>query len=412
VLQFATAKDDVVASTFAVIQQAQPPETSSHSIPSLAKHASCSYLGALFRVAGPLHQRLIAIGGTTNRSVAAQLANPPEVTNTAPCASFVNAAHNAALTLRQSFTYGEHHSANLIAPRGSIITSAGDPSSSVSHDLCPTLQLDVTPPLSQAVVAPKGVRFVASGLRKLTEWRSFFTLHGSSSSENKPKLLTHSGHGNVSILHSDIPPGRADSALTARMPIRRIIGAPSLGRERLASFTRCPQCGLSASAVESLERNVVRCPNGGMRHMMHYGLVQVLKSIIKDVGKRDIAVVTEARGLRPSNASRPGDVVVLDPFRDGQHLVNDAVVTTNYRNTLLRQVSTILGYAAKKAEDMKLNADKSSAEPVAIVHGGPHARPSALRARGWWPPRCTRSSPPSLLCDPRHRERTPPAPCL
>ena len=237
------------------------------------------------------------------------------------------------MSLQQSFTVAEQHDANLIAPRGCIIASAGDPSS-VSQDLGPTLQLEVTPPLSQAAAAPKGVRFVASGLRKLTEWRSFFTLLCTSSPTNKPKLLTHTGHGSVSILHSDIPHGRVSSALTARMTIRRITGAPTLGRERLTpSSTRCPQCGLSATAEESLERHVVRCPNGGMRHKMHSGLVQVIKSIIKDVGIPDIAVVTEARGLRSSDASRPGDVVVLDFFRDGQHLVLDAVVTTVYRNT-------------------------------------------------------------------------------
>ena len=140
-------------------------------------------------------------------------------------------------------------------------------------------------------------------------------------------------------MHSDIPPGRAVSALTVHMTIRRITSAPSLGRERLTSSIRCPQCGLSACADESLERYVVRCPNGGMRHKMHYGLVEVLKSIIKDVGIRDMAVVTEARGLRSSYASRPGDVVVLDFFRDGQHLVIDVVVTTIYRNTVLHQVS-------------------------------------------------------------------------
>ena len=82
------------------------------------------------------------------------------------------------------------------------------------------------------------------------------------------------------------------------MTSRRIVGAPNLGRKRLTSSTRCPQCGLSASVVESLERHAVRCPNGGMRHMMHYGQVQVSKSIIKDVGIPDIAVVTEATGLR------------------------------------------------------------------------------------------------------------------
>ena len=173
-------------------------------------------------------------------------------------------------------------------------------------------------------------------------------------------------------MHSDIAPGRDVSALTARMAIRRITGAPSLGRERLTSFNRCPQCGLSISTDESLERHVVRCPNGGMRHKMHYGLVQVLKSIIKDVGILDIAVVTEARGLRSSDSSRPGDVVVINFFRDGQHMVIDVVVTTVYRNTLLHQVSTTHGYVAKQLEDRKFYADKFSIdEPVATIHGGP-----------------------------------------
>jgi len=254
---------------------------------------------------------------------------------------------------------------------------------SVSQDLNPTLQLDVTPPLSQAAAAPKGVRFVASRLRKLIEWRAFLSLQASSSYENKPKLLTHSGHGSVSILHSDIPPGRAVSALTTRMTIRRITGAPSLGRERITSSTRCPLCGLTASIDESLERHVVRCPNGGMRHRMHYGVVQVLKSIIKDVGIPEISVVTEARGLRSSDASRPGDVVVLDFFKDGQHLVIDVVVTMVYRNTILQQVSTIPGYAAKQAEERKLYANKSSAQPVASIHGGSHVQvPFALEYGG------------------------------
>jgi hypothetical protein len=155
----------------------------------------------------------------------------------------------------------------------------------------------------------------------MTEWRTFLSLQAFSSSENKPKLLTHSGHGIVTILHSDIPPCRAVLALTARMTIRRIIGAPCLGREHITSSTRCPQCGLTAITDESPKRHVVRCPNGGMRHEMHYGLVQVLKSIIKDVGIPEISVVTEARELRSSDASRPGDVVVLNFFRDGHHLV-------------------------------------------------------------------------------------------
>jgi hypothetical protein len=116
---------------------------------------------------------------------------------------------------------------------------------------------------------------------------------------------------------------------------------------------------------------------------MHSWLAQVLKSIIKDVGIPDIDVVTEARGLRSFDASRHGDVVVLDFFRDGHHLVIDALVTTVYRNTMLQQVSTVPGYAAKQTEDKKVYADKSSAEPVASIHGGPNVLvPFALEDGG------------------------------
>ncbi len=85
---------------------------------------------------------------------------------------------------------------------------------------------------------------------------------------------------------------------------------------------------------ESLERHVVRCPNRGMRYMMHSGLVGIHVSTLKEVEIPEMAIVIEARGLRTANASRPGDVVVLDFFAEGRHLVVDAVVTTVYRNTV------------------------------------------------------------------------------
>ena len=107
---------------------------------------------------------------------------------------------------KQSFTVEERTKANLVAPRGNIITTTGDQSAitgePVAHDLSPTIQLNVTPPLAFAAAAPKGVRFVAAGLRKLAEWRAFFTLKSSVLLLTQPKLLTHSDHGNVSILHS------------------------------------------------------------------------------------------------------------------------------------------------------------------------------------------------------------------
>jgi len=97
-----------------------------------------------------------------------------------------------------------------------------------------------------------------------------------------------------------------------------------------------------------LERHEVRCPNGGMRHMFHAGLVGVIKTIMREVGvPADAALVTEARGLRAADRSRPGDVVALDFFADDRHLVIDAVMTTVYMNIVLEKVATVPGYAAK-----------------------------------------------------------------
>jgi len=92
---------------------------------------------------------------------------------------------------------------------------------------------------------------------------------------------------------------------------------------------------------------VVRCPNGGTRHLFHAELVGVIKLILREARVPDASVVTEARGLRAADRSRPGDVVALDFFADGRHLVIDAVMTTVYMNTVLERVVTIPGYEAK-----------------------------------------------------------------
>ena len=79
---FTTARDDAVTSTFPAIYQEPLPPDSAHSLlagdggaslASFTRHAYGSYLGAFFRVAGPLQQRLTVIGGSTNRKVAAML---------------------------------------------------------------------------------------------------------------------------------------------------------------------------------------------------------------------------------------------------------------------------------------------------------------------------------------------------
>ena len=55
-----------------------------------------------------------------------------------------------------------------------------------------------------------------------------------------------------------------------------------------------------------------------------------------------------------------------------RHLVIDVVVTTVYHNTVVQRVASIPGYAAKQADGRKLLADRTSLEPIAVVHGGPY----------------------------------------
>ena len=70
--------------------------------------------------------------------------------------------------------------------------------------------------------------------------------------------------------------------------------------------------------------------------------------------------------------TRPGDIVVLDFYALGRHLLLDGVVTTVYKNTRLRETTRVPGYAAKLVEDRKFYADKASERPVARIHGGLH----------------------------------------
>jgi hypothetical protein len=64
-------------------------------------------------------------------------------------------------------------------------------------------------------------------------------------------------------------------------------------------------------------------------------------------------------------------VVVPDFFAEGSHMVVDVVVTTFYRNTILRHAALVPGYAAKQAEDRKFQVDRASTQLIAI-HGDPH----------------------------------------
>ena len=109
--------------------------------------------------------------------------------------------------------------------------------------------------------------------------------------------------------------------------------------------------------------------------------------------------------------------MVLDFTTYGRHLIVDKVVTPVYMNLILAKVAMVLGFTAKKAEDPKLKAAETSAQPVAASHGGRHPFvPFAIEdggrigahghavfmmleehavAKGRLPPRARHSTPPS-----------------
>ena len=69
--------------------------------------------------------------------------------------------------LEASFRQAEHELANMMLPRGNVITDAGDPDS-VYLDLPDTINCEALPrPLEQAAGKPahRGYKFIAAGLR-------------------------------------------------------------------------------------------------------------------------------------------------------------------------------------------------------------------------------------------------------
>ena len=74
---------------------------------------------------------------------------------------------------------------------------------------------------------------------------------------------------------------------------------------------------------------------------MHHGLIKTLRGIVEEAGVPKASIVEEARGMRPDDNTRPGDLVVLDFAEGGRHLVIDGVVTTVYKNSVLSKVATI-----------------------------------------------------------------------
>jgi len=69
-------------------------------------------------------------------------------------------------------------------------------------------------------------------------------------------------------------------------------------------------------------------------HMMYHGFIKTLRGIVEESGVPKASIVEEARGMRPEDRNRHGDLVVLDSAEGGRHHIIDGVVTTVYRMQL------------------------------------------------------------------------------
>jgi len=105
---------------------------------------------------------------------------------------------------------------------------------------------------------------------------------------------------------------------------------------------------------------------------MHHGFIKSLRHIVEEAGFPKASIVEEARGLRVGDATRPGDLVVLDFTELGRHHILDGVVTTVCMNSFMSRVEVVPGLAAKKVEGTKFKAGQISAHPVSSVHEGRH----------------------------------------
>eukprot|EP00873_Tetraselmis_striata_P037933 jgi/Tetstr1/458197/TSEL_044687.t2 len=101
---------------------------------------------------------------------------------------------------------------------------------------------------------------------------------------------------------------------------------------------------------------------------VHARIATTMVSILQEAGAPRDSVLTEVRGLRSADATRPGDVVRLDYMGPGVHLVLDAAVTCVFRNSIAAQVAVQPGYAARLREQTKFRVDACSSQPVARRH--------------------------------------------
>ena len=99
---------------------------------------------------------------------------------------------------------------------------------------------------------------------------------------------------------------------------------------------------------------------------MHVGLVGVLISILMYVGVPEIVVVIEARDLKATHASRLGDVVVLNFFVEGRHLVVDVVSTATLSSSTRRSSHAMQRNRERIASSTRTASPHNSSMPSTV----------------------------------------------
>eukprot|EP00873_Tetraselmis_striata_P009583 jgi/Tetstr1/429847/TSEL_019714.t1 len=379
--EFMLERDAAVRSTLAHIMDLTGDETAASlslmrtglstmlggiAVDSLVHESHEQHLGAFFALAGPLAERLRKMPGLLAPRLIQQLANPE--TSSLPWAAALRRAWQASQDREDSFQPWETDMASTVAPVGNPVDRAGDTTTG-TLDLPPRLTLGELPSLNSAIDEAKGLRKVAAVLSHTRKWRVFFDLYKTATLPERIRLLSQSGHGSVTYLTSDTPAAYAVEPEPYRVALRKCCGIAALGDSPLGLEDSCPHCDLSPGATdEALERHIVRCPRAGAWHKVHARIATTMVSILHEAGAPRDSVLTEVRGLRSADATRPGDVVQLDYMGPGVHLVLDAAVTGVFRNSIAAQVAVQPGYAARLREQTKFRVDACSSQPVARRH--------------------------------------------
>eukprot|EP00873_Tetraselmis_striata_P036234 jgi/Tetstr1/456498/TSEL_043221.t1 len=379
--EFMLERDAAVHSTLAHIMDLTGDETAANlslmrtglstmlggiAVDSLVHESHEQHLGAFFALAGPLAERLRKMPGLLAPRLIQQLANPE--TSSLPWAAALRRAWQASQDREDSFQPWETDMAPTVAPVGNPVDRAGDTTTG-TLDLPPRLTLGELPSLNSAIDEAKGLRKVASVLSHTRKWRVFFDMYKTATLPERIRLLSQSGHGSVTYLTSDTPAAYAVEPEPYRVALRKCCGIAALGDSPLGLEDSCPHCDLSPGATdEALERHIVRCPRAGAWHKVHARIATTMVSILQEAGAPRDSALTEVRGLRSADATRPGDVVQLDYMGPGVHLVLDAAVTGVFRNSIAAQVAVQPGYAARLREQTKFRVDACSSQPVARRH--------------------------------------------